>query len=190
MGETSYELFGPIIEKAQRSITNISVWIKDRLKGKYGLIRGGMMKKVVDYSCRLIITGDPTVKFGYVGIAWHTILKLFEPFTLYLINKEFKHIQDLIKYEMKYDEIDNNLIKKFLHNINLEPENIVGELKNELFKLAEAVIKNKVVCYKRDPTENRDTWISSYVRVDDTGFVLKLNSLDLNKNSEQSKLDG
>jgi DNA-directed RNA polymerase beta' subunit len=39
------------------------------------------------------------------------------------------------------------------------------------------------VIYKRDPTESRDTWISSYVRVDDTGYTLKLNPLDLNKNT-------
>ena len=188
IGEGSYELFGPIIEKTQRSIITISTWIKDRLKGKYGLIRGGLMKKTVDYSCRLIITGDPSVKFGYVGIAWHTILKLFEPFTLYKLNKEFDHINELIKFEMKYEYIDTNLIKKFLNNINLEPETVSPRLKDELFKLAEAVAKDKVVCYKRDPAENRDSWISSYIRVDDTGFVLKLNGLDVNKNGGDKHL--
>ena len=146
------------------------------------------MKKTVDYSCRLIITGDPSVKFGYVGIAWHTILKLFEPFTLYRLSKEFDHINELIKFEMKYEYIDTNLIKKFLNNINLEPETVSPRLKDELFKLAEAVAKDKVVCYKRDPAENRDSWISSYIRVDDTGFVLKLNGLDVNKNGGDKHL--
>lgn len=45
--------------------------------------------------------------------------------------------------------------------------------------VANEVIKDKVVVYKRDPTENRDTWISSYIKVYNTGFTMKLNPFDL-----------
>jgi DNA-directed RNA polymerase beta' subunit len=99
-----------------------------------------------------------------------------------LLKKE-THIADLIKAEMEYENMDIETIKTFLHSINLEPESITGELKSELFKLAEKIIENKVITYKRDPSENKDSWISSYVNVEDTGFVIKVNPYDLGKNT-------
>jgi len=48
----------------------------------------------------------------------------------------------------------------------------------------EKVTADRVVIYKRDPVENRDSYISNYVRVDDTGFIAKLNSYDLCKNGK------
>jgi DNA-directed RNA polymerase beta' subunit len=45
--------------------------------------------------------------------------------------------------------------------------------------LAEEIIKDKVVLYKRDPVENRDSWLAANIRVDNIGSGIFLNPLDL-----------
>lgn len=42
--------------------------IKDRLKGKTGIVRGNNMGKATECTARLVITGDPNIPVGHVGI--------------------------------------------------------------------------------------------------------------------------
>lgn len=165
----------------QRKVNEINDWIRQRLKGKGGIIRGGMLSKTVDYSGRFAIVGDPSLKLGYIGLPWQAVLKLFEPFTEHFLLKNGlnKHVLDLIRENINKDTTpDSSDIKRFLSTINEHPDSVSALLKDELVRIAEEIVAEKVVLYKRDPVENRDSYMSGFIRVDRDGFVMKINPLD------------
>ena len=177
------EIADSMMAKIQRSLCEISSWIKDKLKGKHGVIRGGLLKKATDYSGRMIIAPDPKLKLGYVGIPWQIALKLHEPFTIHQLLYKRDDLRQAIQTYLSNDTpIDIRDIKRFINKINDDPYTVQGKLKQDLIDLAKEIVRDKVIAYKRDPTENRDSWISSYMRIDDTGFTMKLNPFDLCKN--------
>lgn len=177
------EISQPIVKNIQRTLLDINSWIKERLKSKHGLIRGGILKKVTDYSGRMVITPDIKLKMGYVGVPWQIILKLFEPFAIHHILYKDKTSLSVIQNYMNSDqEMDVSSIRRFITKINNEPDTVQGQLKEYLLSVAEEIAKEKMVTYKRDPVENRDSWICAHMRVDNTGYTLMVNPLDLNKN--------
>ena len=177
------ELLNLSIKSIQRILLDINDWIKNRMKGKQGVIRGGILKKVTDYSARMVITPDPSLKLGYVGVPWQILLKLFEPFTLnYILKKDQSGIKLIQEYMSIEDDPDINDLKRFLSRINNEPDTVSPELERYLIKATENITSNLVLVYKRDPAEDRDSWICAYIRVDSKGYVFKLNPFDLNKN--------
>lgn len=175
------EIADSMISKIQRSLCEISTWIKDKLKGKHGVIRGGLLKKTTDYSGRMIIAPDPSLKLGYVGVPWQIALKLHEPFTIHQLLYKKDDLRMAIQTYLNNDTpVDIRDIKRFINHINDDPSTVQGKLKQDLIDLAKEIVSNKVLAYKRDPTENRDSWIAAYMRIDDTGFTMKLNPFDLN----------
>ncbi|MEM3452083.1 MAG: hypothetical protein QW835_00455, partial [Candidatus Hadarchaeum sp.] len=162
----------------QRTALSINNWIRDRLKGKRGIIKGGMLGKRVDYSARLVLTPDPDIMVGDIGLPWQTVLKLFEPFTIHHLLKR-KDLMDLLKL-MGVDEVPE--IKRFLTKINEDVDICSPVLKDALRELAKEISKNRFVLYKRDPVENRDSWLSARVHVLDDGYMLKLNPVELPRN--------
>lgn len=181
------ELMGSLYKSIQRNLINVNTWIKSKIKGKHGMIRGGMLKKSVDYSARLVIVPDNNLDFGYIGLPWQVCMKLFEPFFIHYVLKQDRDnllkavIQKFIGIE---EDIDINDIKKFVKKVNESPRDMNNMTVNVLKETMEKVTADRVVIYKRDPVENRDSYISNYVRVDDTGFIAKLNSYDLCKNGK------
>ena len=181
------ELMGSLYKSIQRNLINVNTWIKSKIKGKHGMIRGGMLKKSVDYSARLVIVPDNNLDFGYIGLPWQVCMKLFEPFFIHYVLKQDRDnllkavIQKFIGIE---EDIDINDIKKFVKKVNESPRDMDNMTVNVLKETMEKVTADRVVIYKRDPVENRDSYISNYVRVDDTGFIAKLNSYDLCKNGK------
>jgi DNA-directed RNA polymerase beta' subunit len=163
----------------QRNCLEINRWIKNRIKGKQGLIRGGMFSKRTDYSGRLVVVSDPTLKMGYVGLPWQVILILFEPFAInYILYKDKTGIP-LIQQEMKIENPpDITDVKRLLKKAKDNPSDILAELKDYLIEVAKEITKEKNVLYKRDPVENRDSWMSGYVRVDSDGHVIRMNPFD------------
>ena len=127
------------------------------------------------------IVGDLSIKHGYIGIPWQAALKLYEPFTEYQIlrNPYNQNIKELIK---KHLDIENNLtaadLKRFLTLINEQPDVVSPELTDELVRIAEEITKDKLILNKRDPVENRNSYIASYIRIDRNSLVIKLNPLD------------
>lgn len=177
----------PVIRLVQRTIIEINNWLKSRMKGKHGMLRGGLLKKVTDYSGRLVITPDNNLKMGYVGLSWHHCLKLFEPFVLhYLLYKD--HGKQGLLFIQTYlnlkNEPDINDISQVIKKMNDEPNAIPEQMIQHFKMIAEEVVDDRMVIYKRDPVENRDSWTSCYVRVDDSQYVMKINSFDLNKNGK------
>jgi len=176
------EIKRPIIEQIQKTVLEINNWIKNRLKGKSGLIRGGLMRKVIDYSGRLVITTDNTLPLGTVGLHWAVVLKLFEPFAINHILKRDRNMLKSIQYLLKSDaDIDVIDLKKLFAAAIDKPEIIPEDMVDYFMHIAEEIVKDKVIIYKRDPVENRDSWLAANVRVNRDGMSMSLNPLDLNR---------
>ena len=170
-----------IVGAIQRKVIEINKWIEERLKGKNGILRGGLLSKTVDYSGRFNIVNDMSVKQGYIGVPWQAVLKLYEPFTIYHIikNKYNVNVKELIKQQLNIEnELSSSDLKRFLTLINEQPNIVSKELEDELVRIAEEITKDKMILYKRDPVENRNSYIAGYIRVDRNSLVIKLNPLD------------
>jgi len=179
---TDVELLDPnltqeLYENAQKLLININKQIKELLKGKYGMIRGGIMKKVLDFSARLVIAQDMNLNLGEVGISWHILLKLFEPF---FIHYAFKHktMLDQIQDFMGVDDVTNKTITNFISMIYDEPESVPAMFKEQLIESLNEILVGKQVLYKRDPVENRESYMSAQPIVKDTNSVMGINPLD------------
>ncbi|MFW6281560.1 MAG: hypothetical protein ACOC1O_02040 [bacterium] len=185
IGVDDIELMTPTIRLIQRTLIEINEWIKNRMKGKHGLMRGGMLKKVTDYSGRLVITPDTNLQLGYVGLPWHYVLKLHEPFAIHYIydkDKNGKGLEIVKKFLNLREDPDIEDIRRTIGKINDAPRKVPAEYEEYFREVANEISKDKVVAYKRDPVENRDSWLSAYIRVDDSGYTMKLNPYDLKKN--------
>lgn len=145
------EVIKNIVNAIQRKVIEINNWIRDRIKGKGGVLRGGLLSKAIDYSGRANIVGDPSLDLGYIGVPWQVVLKLYEPFTEYQVMKNpFNvHVKDLIKEYMGMDKpIEPSDLKRFLVLANEQPESINPTLVDELVRIAEEIVKDKVILYK------------------------------------------
>jgi len=147
---TTDDLKESMTQGIQRSVLEINKWIKERLKGKGGLIRGGLMRKVVDYSGRMVITTDNTLDVGEVGLPWQIVLRLYEPFAIHRIMKDTDYlslIQDFLKMDTK---VDTFTLRQFIKKINSKPSIVPPLLRDYFFDVAKEIAKGKVVLYKRD----------------------------------------
>ena len=173
------EFIETIVKNIQRTALEINAWFKSRMKGKSGIIRGGQLSKTTDYSARLVIAPDVELELGYVGLPWQIVLKLFEPFTIYYILNKNPKLQTSIQEFLNTDVgLDANTIKRFIGKLYENPKVISPALYKQLFEAAEYIVSDKMVTYKRDPVENRDSWASAYIRVEKDGYILKINPLD------------
>lgn len=151
------------------------------MKGKGGLLRGGLLFKNVDYSGRLNVVGDISLPLGYIGLPYQVVLKLYEPFTEHAILKDNTNIptKELIKQQMGIDkDLSPSDLKNFLTFINEQPEDVSAELEDNLVKIAEDIVKDKNIIYKRDPVQCRNNYMSGYIRVDRNSRVIHLCPLD------------
>ena len=81
---------------------------------------------------------------------------------------------------MKLDtEVDASILRRLLTDAINKPEIIPPDMLAYFVHVAQEIIKDKVVLYKRDPVENRDSWLAASIRVDMEGASMSLNPLDL-----------
>lgn len=182
-----------LVNSIQKKVIEINHWIIERMKGKGGLVRGGLLSKTVDYSARMNIVGDPTLKHGYIGLPWQKCLKLYEPFTEYQIlnNAYNQNINEMIKQHLDIEnKLTSNDLKRFLTLINENAIDVSPELEDELVRLAEEITKGKVVLNKRDPVENRNSYAASFIRVDRDSLVIHLNPLDCTRMGAECACNG
>lgn len=176
------EILIPITEQIQKTVLEINNWIKNRLKGKSGLIRGGLLKKIIDYSGRLVITTDHTLPLGTVGLPWTVVLKLYEPFAINYILKKDKNALPSIQFMLKMDtppEVSD--LKRLFKAAIDKPELIPPDMVDYFVHVANEIVKDKCVLYKRDPVNSRSSWLAGNVRVDREGVSMMLNPLDLDR---------
>ena len=181
------EIVNPLITKIQSILFEINEWIHDKLGGKYGLIKGGLFKKVLDFSGRLVITPglgltkDDSMDLGWVGISWNKFLKLHEPFAIHELFIKNKDESKLIQSFLKINRLSVDDIKKFLNIINNDPDCIPAQLKSYLVQVANDIAVDRLIIYKRDPVEEKGSWMAAFCKIEDTNDVLKINPLDLQR---------
>jgi DNA-directed RNA polymerase beta' subunit len=101
--------------KMQLAIKDLYEFVKVKVAKKEGIIRNLMLGKRVDFSSRLVITPNPHLKIGEVGIPLVIICSIFEPQMLYaLVNSpEAKRIPKEFHESLKEflgKELDPELI--------------------------------------------------------------------------------
>lgn len=136
--------------------------LTERLKGKYGRLRGNLMGKRVDFSARTVITGDPNIDVDEVGVPFSVAMTLTFPERVNAINKkrltEFVHRSTYpsANYVMHPNGTVTKLgLLKDRSTFNLN----VGDL------VERHVINGDVVLFNRQPTLHRMSMMGHRVRV-------------------------
>lgn len=174
------EILKSLTMSVQKVCLEIRDWIHSRLSGKQGLMRGNLLKKRVDYSADLVVKPDPKLPLGTVGIPWQILLKLYQLFVIHRIMQKDKDVLQLLQSELHLDrEVDVDDIMNYFKTLVYNPNNISPQLKDRLIEIIKDVVKDKVILYKRDPVENRDSILAANIEVYPDGFGAALNPLDL-----------
>jgi DNA-directed RNA polymerase beta' subunit len=98
---------GPVYDilsyRLQLQLKDLYEYIRVKVSSKHGMIRNLMLGKRVDFSARAVITPNPNLEIGDVGIPIRIICQLFEPFMIYgLINsREASTFPDSFHEEVK-----------------------------------------------------------------------------------------
>jgi DNA-directed RNA polymerase beta' subunit len=157
-----------IVQNLQKTALNLHQHIIDRMKGKTGFMRGSMLKKSIDYSGRVVATSDQSLNLGEIGIPWHTVLTLYEPFFTHYVFSKDEDLRDQIKLYMEIsdeDELSSNELKHFNLLVSKNIDNISETLKTMLIHTAEEITKDKTIIIKRDPATMRDHYYAAEIKV-------------------------
>lgn len=136
--------------------------ISERLKGKYGRLRGNLMGKRVDFSARTVITGDPNIDVDEVGVPFSVAMTLTFPERVNAINK--KRLTETVRrptYPSANYVIHTNgtveklALKKDRSNLTLSIGDVVER----------HVLNGDVVLFNRQPTLHRMSMMGHRVRV-------------------------
>lgn len=169
------------IKKIQNQLYAIVDYIKkNKMTGKKGLFRGAMLRKSLDYSARLVLTNSPNIKFGEIGLPWHTLVIIFEPFVIHYLFKKEENINVLLSLKdyLKNPNLDENGFSSFSKDLILNPDIIPDQIKTNLISILDQFLSNQVVMCKRDPVVQRKSWFSATPVITE-GRVAYVNSLDL-----------
>jgi len=178
--DTDNELQSLITQTIQKSLLDINSWIKNQFKGKQGLFRGLLLKKVNDFSARVVITVDPKIKLGSIGIPWDLVFICYEPFCFNRILKDTVLKNEISKFIKLEDpkQLDLDKLKEFSLIINKNSETIPPDLKSLIIEMLSDLIKDFQILYKRDPVTTRYNWRAGHIIITDTNSAV-LNPLDL-----------
>ena len=157
---------------AQRSGRPLKA-IKDRLNGKTGRVRGNLMGKRVDFSARSVITPDPNLSIGELGIPLKIAKNLTKPITVNSKNKNYL-MQFIINgpdiypgakiYEKKNgDCISLRYVDR--ESINIEDGDIVHR----------HILDGDGVLFNRQPTLHRMSMMCHLAKIMTQGDTFRMN---------------
>jgi hypothetical protein len=158
----------------------ISYIKKTKLTGKKGLFRGTMLKKSMDYSTRLVLTNDPNIKLGTIGLPWHTLVAIFEPFVMHYLFKKEQNLEIKLNLQSytNSEDFNYNNFSKFVKDLVVNPDIVPLNIKSGLISVLNQFLPEQIVMCKRDPVVQRKSWFSA-VPVITEGRVAYVNSMDL-----------
>ena len=138
----------------QKSVDVHYEYIKKKIEKKSGLIRNKLMGKRVDYSGFAVITTEPKLKSGEIGVPLRMAVSLFEPFILYMFLRDGRYKPEYLldifeEYKPGIDLTVENikLILKSIHN----DEKITPRLYDLIKTVCEIIASKRMVIAKRDP---------------------------------------
>nr|AAA30232.1 RNA polymerase IIB largest subunit [Trypanosoma brucei] len=136
--------------------------LTERLKGKYGRLRGNLMGKRVDFSARTVITGDPNIDVDEVGVPFSVAMTLTFPERVNTINKKrlTEFARRTVYPSANYIHHPNGTITKLalLRDRSKVTLNIGDVVERH-------VINGDVVLFNRQPTLHRMSMMGHRVRV-------------------------
>ena len=90
LSSVSGTLFDILCYKMQILIRDLNDYVRTKTAKKTGMIRSSMLGKRMDFSARAVISPDPTLAIGEVGLPFRIVCQLFEPHLLYgLVNSPY-----------------------------------------------------------------------------------------------------
>jgi len=161
------------VSKIQLSYNALYEFVKLKLGKKHGYYRANLLGKRVDHSGRGVIVGDPNIPPNKIGITMRIAVRIFEPFILHnLLQQEKDYIELFSELYPKEDYLEK--CKKILKDISQNMIKIDHPIYLEMKKLVMRVSKDRVVCAKRDPALQRDSWRAFEPLIVD-GNVIRIN---------------
>jgi len=175
------EVKSAAVKQLQRNVYGVYNWLSKRMTGKKGIFRSNLLKKSTDFSSRLILASSPNIKFGKIGVPWHTLISLYAPIFYYTMRNKFTIFEtDILDY-MKvtdFDRVGYTQFLKFSTAINKSPSTIPNVMVMKIKEILSDFIDDQTIVYKRDPALSRKSWASATPVIID-GAIAQLNSLDL-----------
>jgi len=147
--------------------------IKDRLVGKGGRVRGNLMGKRVDFSARSVITPDPNIKIGELGVPLKIAKNITVPVTVNARNKSYLTTL-MLNGPDKYPGA-KILERKTGESISLrytDRENIELNLGDIIHR---HLMDGDPVLFNRQPTLHRMSMMCHLVKVLRKGSTFRLN---------------
>jgi len=145
------------VSKIQLAYNTLYEFVKLKLGKKAGYYRSNLLGKRVDHSGRGVIVGDPNIPPNKIGITMRIAVRIFEPFILHNLLQQEKEYYDLFS-EMYPKEDYIEKCKKILKDISQSMIKVEHPIYTEIKKITIRVSKDRVVCAKRDPALQRDSW--------------------------------
>ncbi|PWV01693.1 putative RNA polymerase IIA largest subunit [Trypanosoma cruzi] len=136
--------------------------LTERLKGKYGRLRGNLMGKRVDFSARTVITGDPNIDVDEVGVPFSIAMTLTFPERVSAVNK--KRLTEFVRRPVypsaNYIHHPNGTTTKLALRRDRSKVTLnIGDV------VERHVINGDVVLFNRQPTLHRMSMMGHRVRV-------------------------
>lgn len=147
--------------------------IKDRLKGKFGRVRGNLMGKRVDFSARSVITPDPNLPINGLGVPLRVAMNITKPVKVNQRNKDF--LLGLVKNGPDVYPGAKILEKSNGNNISLryiDRETIELELGDTVHR---HMMDGDGVLFNRQPTLHRMSMMCHIVKVMPNALTFRMN---------------
>ena len=164
-----------VAQVAQRSGRPLKS-IKERLNGKGGRVRGNLMGKRVDFSARSVITPDPNLSIGEIGVPMKIAKNITKPIIVNDKNREFllKLVQNgpdvhpgaKILQKKNGDEISLRYIDR--NSIVLENDDIVHR----------HMMDGDYIIFNRQPTLHRMSMMGHVAKILSKGDTFRMNVAD------------
>jgi DNA-directed RNA polymerase II subunit RPB1 len=169
---------GPIAQRTGRPGRPLQC-IASRLNGKSGRIRGNLMGKRVNFSARSVITADPNLSIGQLGVPLKIAMNLTKPVTVnernlyemqnYVLNgpEEYPGAKTVDKVRSGF-----NISLRFVERERVAAELEVGDVVNRHVKDEDYVLFN------RQPSLHRMSMLGHSVKIMREGNTFRLNVAD------------
>lgn len=157
-----------LIRKQIQSFANdLFLLGKSKIGKKYGLVRGQLLGKRVDYSARSAISAGYDIPAGKLGVPYRMIANVAQPFLIHHFAKElipesedYNHMCDILERN-KFDRSNNVVvITGWLKDVSENKCNMSPDDEKWLIEQFQSAVGDKYVLLKRDPSIHRSSWQS------------------------------
>lgn len=164
-----------VAQVAQRSGRPLKS-IKERLNGKGGRVRGNLMGKRVDFSARSVITPDPNLSIGQIGVPLKIAKNITKPVTVNSTNRDFllklihngPDVHPGAKILEKKNGDDISLRYMDRNSVVLEDGDVVHR----------HMMDGDYIVFNRQPTLHRMSMMGHQVKVLSKGDTFRMNVAD------------